>query len=165
MQLQAAMSLPMRRVPGQPRGTVQRARLAEAHRAARSPRAVRFELEPGEPVDARAGAVGAAHRAAWHAVCRRVCESIRSLGPRSAACVARLLPLAEGADVYLLGTGLPSFWSVKNGRNAAHARIVRLDGERLDRSGALDQLAPPTRADAPSLLGDVAAAFQGRTEP
>ena len=29
--------------------------------------------------------------------------------------LARLLPLADGADVYLLGTGLPSFWSVRLG--------------------------------------------------
>ena len=42
-------------------------------------------------------------------------ETIRIWGRDRLPVLARLLPLADGADVYLLGTGLPSFWSVRMG--------------------------------------------------
>ena len=50
MQLQSAMSLPMRRVPVSREGLYNVLAWLKRHRAARSPRAVRFELEPGQPV-------------------------------------------------------------------------------------------------------------------
>src|SRR5205085_1727292 len=50
MQLQSAMSLPMRRVPVSREGLYNVLAWLKRHRARRSPRAVRFELEPGRPV-------------------------------------------------------------------------------------------------------------------
>jgi hypothetical protein len=37
-------------------------------------------------------------------------EPIRIWGKQRLLALARLLPLAERFDVYLLGTGFPSFW-------------------------------------------------------
>src|SRR5436309_2947108 len=50
MQLQSAMSLPMRRVPVSREGLYNVVAWLKRHRAAKSPRAVRFELQLGQPV-------------------------------------------------------------------------------------------------------------------
>src|SRR5207249_2317653 len=50
MQLQSAISLPMRRVPVSREGLYNVLAWLKRHRARKSPRAVRFELEPGKPV-------------------------------------------------------------------------------------------------------------------
>ena len=57
---------------------------------------------------------------------------IRIWGRRRLLSLARLLPLAQRVDVYLLGTGLPSFWVVQMGNIAINVGAERLDGQRLD---------------------------------
>ena len=42
-------------------------------------------------------------------------ETIRTWGRDRLLTLARLLPLVDEVDVFLLGTGLPSFWSVRMG--------------------------------------------------
>src|SRR5262249_34967004 len=86
-------------------------------------------------------------------------EVIRTWGRDRMRVLARLFPLAEGADVYLLGTGLPSFWSVRLGEMRL---LLGLSGWTVnDWTGgsALGQIAPPLEPSA-NLLADVAAAFQ-----
>src|SRR5947208_8159124 len=51
MQLQAAMSLPLRRVPVSREGLYSMLAHLKRHRARTSPRAIRFELVPGRPVE------------------------------------------------------------------------------------------------------------------
>ena len=75
--------------------------------------------------------------------------------------LSRLLPLLDGADVYLLGTGLPSFWVMRMGDMRL---ILGLSGwTKNDWTGpsALDQLMPPAEPSH-ELLGDIAAAFKSR---
>ena len=109
MQLQAAMSLPLRRVPVSREALYAVLAHLKRHRARTSPRAVRFELTPGAPVQVVLEP--------WEA---RVtlhdtpypgpkAETVRTWGRDRLLTLARLLPLADGADVFLLGTGLPSF--------------------------------------------------------
>src|SRR4029450_11139487 len=50
LQLQSAMSLPMRRVPISLEAIYSVVAFLKRHRAKRSPRALRFELEPGKPI-------------------------------------------------------------------------------------------------------------------
>jgi hypothetical protein len=73
--------------------------------------------------------------------------------------LARLLPIADGADVFLLGTGLPSFWSVRLG---AMRFLLGLSGwtanDWTSGGGALVDLAPPAEPSE-DLLGDIATAF------
>jgi hypothetical protein len=161
MQLQAGMSLPMRRVAVSREGVYNILAWLKRHRAARSPRAVRFELEPGQPV--------AIVLEPWD---KRIVlhntpytgprtETIRVWGRDRLRVLARLLPLLEGADVYLLGTGLPTFWVVRMGDMRL---ILGLSGWTVNDwtgASALDQIAPPgDPSDA--LLGDIAAAFRER---
>jgi hypothetical protein len=159
MQLQAAMSLPMRRVPVSREGLYNVLAWLKRHRAARSPRAVRFELEPGKPV--------ALVLEPWD---KRIvlhatpypgprAETVRTWGRDRLRVLARLLPLAEGADVYLLGTGLPSFWSVRLGEMRLLLGLSGWTANDWTGATALDQLAPPAEPSL-GLIGDIAAAFQ-----
>ncbi len=152
------MSLPMRRVSIGREGLYNVLAWLKRHRAARSPRALRFELESGrtaslvmEPWERRIELHGTRYAGSR--------ESIRVWGRDRLRVLARLLPLAEGADVYLLGTGLPSFWSVKMGEMRL---LLGLSGWTVNDwtgAGALDQLAPPVEPSA-ELLGEVASAFK-----
>jgi hypothetical protein len=158
LQLQAAMSLPMRRVPVSREGLYNVLAWLKRHRAARSPRAVRFELEPGQPVvlvlepwERRIVLHGTPYAGAR--------ETIRVWGRDRLRVLARLLPLAEGAEVYLLGTGLPSFWSVKLGEMRLLLGLSGWTANDWTGAGALDQLMPPLEPST-DLLGDVAAVFK-----
>jgi hypothetical protein len=161
MQLQAGMSLPMRRVPVSREGLYNILAWLKRHRAAQSPRAVRFELEPGRPV--------AMILEPWEK--RIVLHDTPYLGPRTETVrvwgrdrlrvLARLLPLLEGADLYLLGTGLPSFWVVRMGDMRLVLGLSGWTANDWTGSTALDQLAPPAEP-SDDLLGDIGSAFRDR---
>jgi len=113
--LQSAMSLPMRRVPLTREALYNILAFLKRHRAARSPRAIRFELSPGRPVaivlepwEKRIEIQGLADDGSR-------AESIRVWGRDRLLTLARLLPILDEAEVYLLGSGLPSFWSIRMG--------------------------------------------------
>jgi hypothetical protein len=160
MMLQSAMSLPMRRVPLSREGLYNVLAWLKRHKARRSPRALRFELTPGQPVNLVLEP--------WEQ--RIVLHSTPYAGPRSEfirtwgrdrlRALARLLPLAEGAEVYLLGTGLPSFWVVHMGELRL---TLGLSGwtanDWTSGASALDQLAPPAEP-SDDLLADIAFTFQ-----
>ncbi|WP_422927330.1 hypothetical protein [Singulisphaera sp. PoT] len=162
MQLQAAMSLPTRRVRISREGLYGVLGFLKRHKAAKSPRAVRFELEPGQPV--------AIVLEPWE---RRIVlhstpydgprsETIRIWGRNRLLVLARLLPLLEEAEVYLLGTGLPSFWSIKMGEMRLLLGLSGWTANDWTSGAALDQIAPPAQP-SDDLLKDVALAF--RAEP
>src|SRR5262249_13161919 len=124
-----------------------------------SPRAVRFELEPGKPV--------VIVLEPWE---KRILlhttpyagprsETIRTWGRDRLRVLARLLPLAEGAEVYLLGTGLPSFWSVRMGEMRLLLGLSGWTANDWTGGTALDQIAPPAEP-SDDLLGDIAATFK-----
>jgi hypothetical protein len=159
MQLQAGMSLPMRRVPVSREGIYNVLAWLKRHKARRSPRAVTFEVEPGKPVnivlepwDKRIVLHGTPYQGPRP-------ETIRTWGRDRLRVLARLLPLLEGAEVFLLGTGLPSFWVVRMGEMRL---ILGLSGWTVNdwtASSALDQLAPPAET-SDELIGDIAGTFR-----
>jgi hypothetical protein len=162
MQLQGAMSLPMRRVPISREGLYGVLAFLKRHRAARSPRAVRFELEPGRPVaivlepwERRIVLHGTPYDGARS-------EVIRVWGRDRLRLLARLLPLLDEAEVYLLGTGLPSFWSIRMGEMRLLLGLSGWTANDWTGGSALDQLAPPAEP-SDELLGDIAGAFRERT--
>lgn len=161
MQIQSAMSLPMRKVPISREGLYSVLAFLRRHRAAKSPRAVRFELQPGRPV--------AIVLEPWE---RRIVlhsspydgprsETIRVWGRDRLQLLARLLPLLDEAEVYLLGSGLPSFWSVRMGEMRLLLGLSGWTANDWTGTSALDQIAPPAEPSA-SLIGDVAQAFRER---
>lgn len=159
MQLQSAMSLPMRRVSISREGLYNVLAYLKRHRAARSPRAVRFELEPGKPV--------AIVLEPWD---KRIvlhdtpyagprAEMLRTWGRDRLRVLARLLPVMDRAEVYLLGTGLPSFWVVHMGPMRLLLGLSGWTANDWTGGSALDQLAPPAEPSQ-DLLGDIAATFR-----
>src|SRR5262249_58906629 len=87
----------------------------KGHKGRKSPRGGRFELNRGKPVQIVLEPWE--QRIVLHSTPDPgpKAEVVRTWGRDRLRVLARLLPLAEGADVYLLGTGLPSFWSVRMG--------------------------------------------------
>jgi hypothetical protein len=162
MQLQAAMSLPMRRVPVSREGLYNVLAWLKRHRAARSPRAVRFELEPGKPVVIVLEPWEKQIVLHGHSYTGPRAEFIRIWGRDRLRVLARLLPLMDSAEVYLLGTGLPSFWVVRMGDMRITLGLSGWTANDWTGAAALDQLAPPADPST-DLLGDIARTF--KTQP
>jgi hypothetical protein len=160
MQLQAAMSLPMRKVSISREGLYNLLAYLKRHRAKTSPRSVRFELTPGAPIELVIEPWEVRIKLHENRYDGPKAETIRVWGRDRLLTLARLLPIADGADVFLLGTGLPSFWSVKLGEMRF---LLGLSGwtanDWTSGGGALADLAPPVEPSE-DLLGDIATAFQ-----
>lgn len=143
MQLQAAMGLPMRRVPLSVGAVYSLLAFLKRNKAKTSPRAIRFQLtddqapqlilEPWEQVIDSSGTV---YRGP-------VDEPIRIWGRRRLLTLARLLPLAQQVDVYLLGTGLPSFWVVQMGNMQFTLGLSGWTANDWTRGSAVQMLLPP----------------------
>jgi hypothetical protein len=148
MQLQSAMALPMRRATLTREAVYSLLAWLKRHKARTSPRALRFEQAPGQPltlvlepweqkIPVRGGEVDGS----WT-------EPIRIWGRQRLLTLARLLPLVDSVDVYLLGTGFPSFWVAKMGEMRLTLGLSGWTANDWTKGSSLDLLAPPTPASA-----------------
>ncbi len=156
MQLQSAMTMPMQKLTLSREAVYSITAWYKRHKAHASPRAVRFELLPGrnprivlEPWEQPI-----IDRATTHDGPQT--EPIRVWGGRRLMVLARVLPLAERFDVYLLGTGLPTFWVAHMGEMRLTLGLSGWTTNDWTRSSAIDLLAPPT-APSPDLVNNIAA--------
>lgn len=113
------------------------------HKAKQSPRAVRFELLPGqaptiilEPWEQRIVSHGTKYDGPST-------EPIRIWGARRLLVLERVLPLMQYVDVKLLGTGLPSFWVAELGDMQLTLGLSGWTTNDWTRGSALDLLSPP----------------------
>jgi hypothetical protein len=146
MQLQAAMALPMRRATLTREAVYSLLVWLKRHKARTSPRALRFEQMPGQPLtlvlepwEQRIPVRGGEVAGAWH-------EPVRIWGRQRLLALARLLPLVESVDVYLLGTGFPSFWVAKMGEMRLTLGLSGWTANDWTKGSSLDLLAPPAPA-------------------
>lgn len=144
MQLQAAMCLPMRKVSLSVASVYSLLAFLKRRKARTSPRAIRFELLEGraprmvlEPWEQLIDSHGETYRGPAG-------DPIRIWGRRRLLVLSRLLPLAEGVDVYLLGTGLPSFWVVRMGGMRLTLGLSGWTTNDWTRGSAVDMLMPPS---------------------
>jgi hypothetical protein len=112
LQLQAAMGMPGTRLDVQPIDLLAALRYLRYTKARLSPRALRYEFEPGqdvrlvlEPWEYVVPLVGATHNYTERKV-------TRVWGRRRLKLIEGLLPFAESVQVYLKGRALPSFYAV-----------------------------------------------------
>ena len=161
MQVQAAQSLPLRRVPISREGLYNVLAFLKRHRPARSPRALRFDLEPGKPVTLVLEPWEKRFVLHTTPYPGARAESIRTWGRDRLRVLARLMPLLDHADVYLLGTGLPSFWVAHLGDMRLTLGLSGWTANDWTGSSALDQLAPPAEVSQ-RLLTDITACFLER---
>ncbi|MBK8093457.1 MAG: metal-binding protein [Verrucomicrobiaceae bacterium] len=143
MQLQGAMTLPMRRLTLSRQGLYSLLAWLRRHKAPRSPRALRFEIVEGrapelvlEPWEQRV-----IDRSA--PPCAQSMEPIRVWGVRRLLTLARLLPLIDRVEVCLLGTGLPSLWIAHMGPMKLTLGLSGWTTNDWTRGSALDLLHPP----------------------
>jgi len=113
LEVQAAMALPGTRVDVQPIDLLAAIRFLRYTKARVSPRALRYEFEPGqdtrlilEPWEYVIPLVGAGHNYTEKKV-------TRVWGRRRLKLIEGLLPFAESVQVFLKGRALPSFYAVK----------------------------------------------------
>jgi hypothetical protein len=144
MQVQGAMTLPARVVRLGRDAVYSMMAWLKRHKAATSPRALRFELLPDnpalvlEPWEVRIPVRTEKWVDEPH-------EPIRIWGRQRLLALARTLPLAESIDVHLLGTGLPSFWVVNMGPMKLTMGLSGWTTNDWTRGSALDLLAPPVQ--------------------
>ena len=161
MHVQAAMTMPMRRVTLSREAVYSLLAWLKRHKARRSPRALRFELLPYQParivVEPWEQAI-VAHGVTYAGPGG---EPIRIWGARRLLSLARLLPLVDRFDVYLLGTGLPSFWVGQLGDMRLTLGLSGWTTNDWTRGAALDLLAPPVQL-SPGLVTGVAGWLQNK---
>jgi hypothetical protein len=113
LQTQGAMALPGTRLRLRPVDLLAAIRFLKLNKAKVSPRALRYEMNPGEPAalviepfEHRVPLPGAEHGYAEP-------RTIRTWGRRKLALIEPLLPFAQAVEVYLKGRALPSFYAVQ----------------------------------------------------
>ena len=143
MQIQSAMTLPMRKVSLSRQAVYNLLAWYKRNKPRTSPRALRFELNSGrpprlmmEPWEKEVVSHGTLYDGPD-------CQPIRIWGIRRLMCLARLLPLVESFDVYLLGTGMPSFWVARMGEMRLTLGLSGWTTNDWTRGSALNTLAPP----------------------
>ena len=114
-QLQAAMGLPSRRVELPVEVVYALLTYLKRHREKSGPRSLRFELAPGRPPTVVLEPWGIPVVSRGPAYQGEGAEQIKVWGRRRLFALARVLPLAERVDVHLLGSGMPSIWTVHMG--------------------------------------------------
>ncbi len=144
-QVQAAMTLPMRKVSLTREAVYSLLAWLKRHKAQTSPRALRFELWPDcpprlvlEPWETPVYSYGTTYRGPPG-------EPIRIWGRQRLLVLARLLPLAERFDVYLLGTGLPSFWVAQMSEMRLALGLSGWTTNDWTRNAALDIVRPSVK--------------------
>lgn len=157
MQLQAAMALPMKKVTLGVDAMYSLLAWLKRHREKHGPRAIRFELADGksprmvlEPWNTAIESPATVYHGA-------ATEPVRIWGRRRLMSLARLLPLATQVDVYLLGTGLPSFWVVQMGNMRLTLGLSGWTTNDWTRGSAVQMLLP---RNEPSLTQVASAAKQ-----
>src|SRR5262249_7097195 len=115
MQLQAGMTMPGGAVSLSRDAVYSIVAWLKRYKAKTSPRALRFELLPDQPPTLVLEPWGTKIVSYGTKYTGPSVEPIRIWGTRRLMMLARVLPLAERFDVYLLGTGLPSFWVARMG--------------------------------------------------
>lgn len=114
-QLQGAMTLPARKVSLEPEAVYSILAYLIRHREKSGPRSLRFELTPGKPPAVVLDPWNVRIEGRAHNDVGERPETIKVWGRRRLFALARVLPLAERVDVYLLGNGLPSIWVAQLG--------------------------------------------------
>lgn len=109
LQVSAAMTMPLKRVRLDPIDVHNLCATLRKRREKHGPRSIRVKLAPGAPVEFVFEPWGEVLRCP-----RSVCEvaeseEIRIWGRRRLRLLERLVPIARGFDLYLLGSGMPCF--------------------------------------------------------
>lgn len=138
-QLQAAMALPARRLELSVDVVYSILAYLKRHREKTGPRALRFELVPGQSPRVVLEPWGVTLVSRGKPYDGPSAETIKVWGRRRLMAFARTLPLAEHFDVQLLGTGLPSVWVARMGEMRMTIALSGWTANDWSGGSALDQ--------------------------
>ena len=116
LQVQSAATLPfdhVRLAPMDLYNTLRHLRMHGDRKGKR--RGLRFELTPAQPPKIVLEPWETVFDITGEAFRGRQARVVRVWGRRRLMTIKRMLPFVEGVDVYLLGSGLPSFWVLRAG--------------------------------------------------
>ncbi|NMO13794.1 SWIM zinc finger family protein [Pyxidicoccus fallax] len=147
-QLQAAMGLPARRVELSVDAVYSLLTYLKRHREKTGPRSLRFQLRPGAPASVVLEPWGVTVQSRGKAYDGPAQEDIKVWGRRRLMVLARLLPLAERVEVQLLGSGLPSIWTVHMGEMRMVLALSGWTANDWTGGASLELLAGDARPDA-----------------
>lgn len=148
LQIQSAMAIPGTRLRVRPVDLLAAIRFLRYTKAKLSPRALRFEMPPGEdarivlePWEHVVPLLGATHGYTQQRV-------VRTWGRRRLKLIEPVLPFAESVDIYLKGRGLPSFYCAKlPGGITFVLGLSGWSGQSWTGTGSFDLLSEATRVD------------------
>lgn len=147
LQVNSAMCMPMTSVELHPLDIYNICLYLRRHREIKGPRSIRFILKPGAPVRVSFDP--------WNdeISCPRSIykgdkeEEIRLWGRRRLHILERLIPVARKFTLYMLGTGMPSFYVADLGSMAFTLGLSGWTANDWSRAGNFDLLAPRGEVD------------------
>jgi hypothetical protein len=161
LQVTGAMALPGTRLAVRPADLLAAIRFLRYTKAKLSPRALRYELNPGE--DARIVLEPWEHQVRLRGAGHNYTEPriIRTWGRRRLSLIEPLLPFATNVDIYLKGRGLPSFYAVKLPDMTCVLGLSGWSEQQWSDTGSFDLLGDPAPVSA-ELLARVHQQLAGR---
>jgi len=147
LQVSTAMALPATSFQLDPMDLFNICQFLRQNRARKSPRAMRFELAPGQPIQIVFEPWN--HRiTCWKSIYQgNKAKSIRLWGRRRMLVLERLIPIARSFQVTLLGDGMPSFYEADLGDMRFTLGLSGWTTNNWSQSGNFDLLAPRMTAD------------------
>jgi hypothetical protein len=147
LQVNSAMALPARRFNLHPMDVHNFCFVLRRHKEKIGPRSMRWHLTPGKPIRVSFDP--------WNIeiVCHRSiytgdqADEIRVWGRRRIHILERLIPLASGFTVHLLGQGMPSFWVADLGDMSFTLGLSGWTANDWAAAGNFDLLAPRQDVD------------------
>lgn len=154
LELQGAMAMPGTHLSCRPVDVLAAIRFLKSNKAKVSPRALRYEMEPGqdakivlEPWEEEIPLKTTVHSYSEKRV-------IRTWGRRRLRALEPLLPFADRVDIYLKGRALPSFYAVKLPKITFVLGLSGFTDHRFTEGGSFSLLSSPMPKELEKLALD-----------
>ncbi|MCB9763294.1 MAG: SWIM zinc finger family protein [Alphaproteobacteria bacterium] len=147
LQVSSAMTLPGVQLQLHPMDIYNFCHVLRRQKERHGPRSMRWLLKPGQPVRVRFEPFDLTLTCARSVYTGSTEQEIRTWGRRRLFALERLIPVARGFTVTLLGTGMPSFWEADLGDLRFTLGLSGWTSNDWSACGNFDLLAPRARVD------------------
>ncbi len=147
LQVNSAMSLPATQLQLHPLDVHNFCFVLRRHKETQGPRAMRFKLTPNAPIEVIFEPWDLKVKCPRSIYQGDTAQEIRVWGRRRLLMLERLIPLAKNFTVYLLGTGLPSFYVADLGNMWFTLGLSGWTANDWSTAGNFDLMAPRAEVD------------------
>ncbi|MGB1258330.1 MAG: SWIM zinc finger family protein [Thiolinea sp.] len=148
LQVNSALTLPMHTVQLHPMDVHNLCFLLRRRKEKVGPRSLRFCLKPGQPLEIIIEPWGQVLRCPRSLYQGEYEGEVRIWGRRRLFIFERLIPVAKGFTLHMLGTGLPSFWVADLGELSFTLGLSGWTANDWSRMGNFDLMAPRGEVDS-----------------